>query len=194
MVGKGKQRKLRQFDVIATNPPFAGDISSDDTLSRYELAFKVSDDGRRKRVNKLARDKMFIEMCLKSLKAGGRMAIVLPRGTLKNYNDEFVRRHVIRRAKIVAVVSLTGYMFKPFTNTKTCILFLEKRLEELADLNEAESDPPIVFAVSTNPGKDKSGKLTWGEDGFVDSDLNEIAEYVNANATWSCEESKDATT
>jgi len=37
--GKGREKKLRQFDIIATNPPFAGDISSDDTLSQYELAY-----------------------------------------------------------------------------------------------------------------------------------------------------------
>ena len=40
-VGHGKEKKLRQFDIIVSNPPFAGDISSDDTLSQYELAFKI---------------------------------------------------------------------------------------------------------------------------------------------------------
>jgi hypothetical protein len=30
----------------------------------------------------------------------------------------------------VGAVSLSGLMFKPFTNTKTCVLFLKKRSEE----------------------------------------------------------------
>ena len=104
LVGKGKSKKLRQFDIIATNPPFAGDISADVTLLRFELAFKESADGKRKRVNKLARDKLFIERCLNFLKPGGKLAIVVPRGTLKNYNDENVRRHILRKARVIAVV------------------------------------------------------------------------------------------
>ena len=37
---------------INHNPPFAGDISSDDTLSQYELAYKTDKNGSRKRLNK----------------------------------------------------------------------------------------------------------------------------------------------
>lgn len=38
--GRGKKATLRQFNIIATNPPFAGDIDVDATLSKYELAYK----------------------------------------------------------------------------------------------------------------------------------------------------------
>ena len=85
MTGKGKERKLKQFDIIATNPPFAGDISNDDTLTQYELAYKLDKKGKRKKVNKLGKEKLFIERCLNMLVLGGRMAIVLPRGIMKNY-------------------------------------------------------------------------------------------------------------
>ena len=108
-VGQGNARRLRQFDLIATNPPFAGDISADDTLSRYRLAFKTQ-NGRRKRVNKLARDKLFIERCLSFLKPGGRLAMVVPRGTLKNYTDERVRRFILERAEVMGAVSLSGQL------------------------------------------------------------------------------------
>jgi type I restriction enzyme M protein len=193
LAGSGPKAPLRQFDIIATNPPFAGDISNEDTLSKYELAYKIDKTGKSKRLSKVARDKLFVERCLKSLKPGGRMAIVLPRGTLKNYNDEYIRRHVIKRAHIVAVVSLTGSMFKPFTNTKTCVLFVRKRTSELADVKDAEKiDPPIVFAVSTHPGKDRSGALIRGPDGKVLSDLGEIAEFVREKAQWDAKEHVDA--
>ena len=56
-VGHGKEKKLRQFDIIVSNPPFAGDISSDDTLSQYELAFKIDKNGSRKRLNKIGKEK-----------------------------------------------------------------------------------------------------------------------------------------
>jgi type I restriction enzyme M protein len=182
-VGKGNTRRLRQFDVIATNPPFAGDISADATLSRYTLAFKER-KGKRQRVNKLARDKMFVERCLLFLKPGGRMAIVLPRGTLKNYNDERVRRFILQRAEVIGAVSLSGSMFKPFTNTKTCILFLKKRESEVHDISKLPPKAPMVFGVSTAPGKDRSGVLIKDEQGNIVSDLPDIAKFFTSKIKW----------
>lgn len=183
LVGKGKERRPRLFDIIATNPPFAGDISADETLSRYTLAFKEH-HGKRKRVNKLARDKLFIERCLSFLKPGGRMAIVLPRGTLKNYTDERVRRFILQRAEFIGAVSLSGLMFKPFTNTKTCILFLKKRKKEIEDISAIDPDRSAVFAVSTSPGKDRSGNLIRDSKGNIVSDLPSISKFFTANAKW----------
>ncbi|EKO40437.1 MAG: type I restriction-modification system methyltransferase subunit [Solidesulfovibrio magneticus str. Maddingley MBC34] len=183
-LGEGKIRKLKQFDIIATNPPFAGDIDADGTLSKYEIAFKPNKNGSRKRVNKLSRDKLYIERCLKMLKPNGRMAIVLPRGVLKNYNDEYFRRYILAHAEIKAVVSLTGSMFKPFTNTKTCVLFIQKREETVKDLNQIYMDSNIAYCVSERPGKDKSGKLTLDLDGKVVSDLEEISNFVSKVIGW----------
>jgi type I restriction enzyme M protein len=182
--GKGKAVNLRQFDLIATNPPFAGDVASEDTLSRYELAYKQSRTGARRRVPRLARDKMFIERCINMLAPGGRMAIVLPRGTLKNYNDESVRRFILQHARIIAVVGLTGDMFKPFTNTKTCVLFLQRRKKPLSNVDDALKDPDIVFAVCEKPGKDKSGRLIIDDSRRVQSDLPDITRFIQANVVY----------
>ena len=35
--------------IAATNPPFAGDIGADETLSLYDLAYKPTKNGHRKR-------------------------------------------------------------------------------------------------------------------------------------------------
>jgi type I restriction enzyme M protein len=177
-IGQGKRRRLRQFDIIATNPPFAGDIAADDTLTKYDLAYKPTRDGGRRRVNKLGKDKLFVERCLTMLKPHGRMAIVLPRGVLKNYNDEYVRRYILREARILAVIGLGGDMFKPFTNTKTCVVVLQKRAGPLDDLNEFLADPKPAFAVTKRPGKDKSGRLIRDEQGAVRSDIPEITAFV----------------
>lgn len=171
--------ELRKFDIIMTNPPFAGDISKDDTLSKFELSFKPTKNGR-KRVNKISRDKLFIERCLNMLSPGGRMAIVLPRGILKNYTDEYIRRFIMRRAYILGVVGLGGLMFKPFTNTKTCVLFLQKREEEVDKISEVEN-PKIAYCVTEKPGKDRSGNLIIDQDGNVLSDLHEITKYLQRN-------------
>ncbi|SFQ22811.1 HsdM family class I SAM-dependent methyltransferase [Tranquillimonas alkanivorans] len=184
LVKEGARYSPRKFDIIATNPPFAGDISAESTLKKYELAYKLDSAGRSKRKAKVSRDILFLERCLDFLEPGGRMAIVLPRGTLKNYNDEEIRLHVLRRARIRAAVSLTGNMFKPFTNTKTCILFLEKRDHPVGADAEMAEDPDVSFAVSLKPGKDRSGKLIRDADGKILSDLEEIRDYLVKRIEW----------
>lgn len=181
--GTGKERRLRQFDVIATNPPFAGDVKSEDTLSKFEVAFKTK-DGKRSRMAQVSRDKLFVERCINFLKPGGRMAIVLPRGVLKNYNDESIRRFILMECRVVATVGLSGDMFKPYTNTKTCVLFLQKRKKRLSKIAEADKDGPIAFCQTTNPGKDRSGRLVYGTDGKVVSDLPEFAAFLKKKVVW----------
>jgi len=168
----------RQFDIIMTNPPFAGAISASETLNRYHLAYRPDKSGRATRMSKVNRDILFVERCLDFLKPGGRMAIVLPRGLFKNYGDEPVRRFVLMRAQVTAVVGLSGSMFKPFTNTKTCVLFLHKRLEPLDNIDEAKDDAPIVFAVTERSGKDRSGRLVRLDDGTIDSDIVSIGQML----------------
>ena len=183
--GEGKANKLRQFDIIVTNPPFGGDIDTDTTLNKYEVAFKPTQNGR-KRQNKVSRDKLFLERCIAMLKPGGRMAIVIPRGLTKNYTDEYIRRFIMTHTKILAVVGLSGRMFKPFTNTKTCILFLEKRKKPLRQIKDQQRDPETVYAVTEKPGKDRSGNLVYvSGTRQVDSDLNEITEFLKKNITYS---------
>lgn len=181
--GTGKSRKLKQFDIIATNPPFAGDHAAEETIAKYQLSIRPGPKGPT-RVNRIARDKLFIERCLNMLAPKGRLAIVVPRGTLKNYSDEYVRRHILKQARVVAVVGLGGEMFKPFTNTKTCVLFVQKRDAPLTDLKQALKDPAVVYAVTEKPGKDRSGRLIRDDKGVVVSDLNEIARYVKKHAAF----------
>lgn len=175
---------LRQFDIILSNPPFAGAISAPDTLGKYSLAYKVDGKGKKKRSASVSRDVLFIERTLNALSPGGRMAIVLPRGILKNYGDEYIRQFILERAQVRAVVGLTGSMFKPFTNTKTCVVFLQKRQSQISDLSEALDDPEVIFAVSQKPGKDRSGHLIRNEEGLIVSDLGEISSYLQENLDW----------
>lgn len=74
----------------------------------------------------MKRDILFIERCLRFLKPGGRMAIVLPQGNLNNIGTKALRDWIIQKAKILAVVGLGVNTFKPFTGTKTSVLFLQK--------------------------------------------------------------------
>lgn len=169
-----------KFDIVLTNPPFAGDINEREVLRYYDIAKK---DGRT--VNKIGRHILFIERCLHFLKPGGRMAIVLPQGVLNNTNMEYVREYLMDKARILAVVGLHGNTFKPHTGTKTSMLFLQKWG---GDAGEPQKDYPIFMAVSKKGGKDNSGDYIYkkGPDGgyvhdargrkVLDHDLDDIAE------------------
>jgi len=174
------------FDVLMTNPPFAGDIKDSRILHQFDLAKKKNGKWH----NKLGRDILFIERNLEFLKPGGRMCIVLPQGRFNNVTDEYIRRFIAERARILAVVGLHGNTFKPHTNTKTSVLFLQKWNDdpEAGPLCPKVEDYPIFFAVSQKGGKDNSGDYIFktGPDGrplldehghmIVDHDLDEIAE------------------
>ncbi len=110
------------FDIVLTNPPFAGNVDQADVLARYETA--LDDKGRIKR--SVARDALFIERNLDVLRPGGRMAIVLPIGRLNNRDSRFIRHYIMDRCRLLAVVGLDGNTFQPHTATKTCVVFVQK--------------------------------------------------------------------
>ena len=179
-----------KFDVLMTNPPFAGNISQPEILGTFDLAYK-GDPTKHKRLNRLTRDVLFIERCLRFLKPCGRMAIVLPQGNLNNTNAEYIRRFVMGKARLLAVVGMHVNTFKPFTGTKTSVLFLQKHVstkERWHSEDEKLDDYPIFMAVNERPLKDNSGNyiLKRGSDGrplkdeqgkpIIEHDLDEIAE------------------
>lgn len=123
------------FDILMTNPPFAGGISEREILRQYRLAER---NGRT--VSKIGRDILFIERNLNFLKQGGRMAIVLPQGRLNNTNDMPIRNFLFGKARILAVVGLHGNTFKPHTGTKTSVVFLQKYTdEEIAEIRTVQN-------------------------------------------------------
>ncbi|MFA6306243.1 MAG: N-6 DNA methylase [Patescibacteria group bacterium] len=173
------------FDIVLTNPPFAGEIKGV-LLNRYDLGFKWDKNFEKtsKHQNKVSRDVLFIERNLNFLKPGGRMAIVLPQGVLNNTQMEYVRKFILTKARLLAVVGLHGNTFKPHTGTKTSVIFLQK----LNEGEEAPKDYPIFMAVSKKGGKDTSGEYIYRKDKdgnvmfnmegkkIIDHDLDEIAE------------------
>ncbi len=168
------------FDVLLTNPPFAGEIKDQGILRQYFFGKKKG-----KLVNKVERHILFIERTLDMIRPGGRMAIVLPQGVLNNTNMENIREYLFDKARILAVVGLHGNTFKPHTGTKTSVLFLQKWG---AGAGEPPKDYPIFMAVSKKGGKDNSGDYVYKKDKdgnyvhdtkgrkVLDHDLDEIAD------------------
>jgi len=153
--------ELGKFDVLITNPPFGAKIPirGERILEQYDLGFKWKFNKETKeweRTNKL-QDKqppqiLFIERCLQSLKPGGRMAIVLPDGILGNVTEGYIRKFILDKAKILAVVDCPKETFAPKPQTKTSVLFLQKKKKE------EYKNYPIFMAVAEKCGHDRRGK------------------------------------
>jgi len=114
-----------KFDVILTNPPFAGEMKDRKMLAHYELA-KPALKRAKDKAPKEERDVLFLERVLKMLKPGGRAAIVLPQGKFNNSSLAFIRDWILKKARLLAVVGLHPNTFKPHTGTKTSVLFFQK--------------------------------------------------------------------
>jgi len=164
------KRKLEDIDLIITNPPFAGAIKTQSTLTQYDLTYK-GDPATNKPATHVVRAILFLERCLTTLTPGGRMAIVLPQGLMNNVNDEYVRSYIDRFARILAVIGLHENTFLPFTKAKTSVLLLEKWP---ADAKRPD-DYEIFFEVSHRPGKNGYGQPIWQSDGKLDTDVMDIA-------------------
>ena len=169
------------FDVMLTNPPFAGDIKDARILGQYELAKNPEEtvtlkNGTTKTKggdlkNRVGRDILFIERNLQFLRPGGRAARVLPQGRFNNSGDESLRRWIADRARILAVVGLHNNTFKPHTGTKTSVLFLQTWNDADAPGSlyynpkpagsSEDFDYPVFLATSERPGKDNSGDYIY---------------------------------
>jgi type I restriction enzyme M protein len=153
-----KNMRYFNFDVLMTNPPFAGEIKDTRILHQYDIAQKA--DGRWQQ--SMGRDILFIERNLQFIKPGGRMAIVLPQGRFNNISDERIRRFITERCRVLAVVGLHGNTFKPHTGTKTSVLFLQKFTEaELHEQAAYRSEQQAAYETAVEQCGILEGDAAW---------------------------------
>lgn len=167
------------FDILLANPPFAGEIKEKNLLAQYTLG----KNAKGKIQNKVERHLLFIERNLAFVKAGGRLAVVLPQGIFNNTSEEYIRKYIMQKARILAVVGLHGNSFKPHTGTKTSIIFLQKWREDEIDKggNPTVQDYPIFFATQKQSFKDNSGDYIYekDKDGQIIKDIDGNPKYLS---------------
>lgn len=133
-------------DGIVTNPPFGAVDLNNHGASGFALA-----QGRRTPIEVLG-----LEQCLRLLKEGGRLGIVLPQSVLSNQRLQRVRRFLRERSTIDAVLSLPGEAFSMYEGVgKASVVFLTK--------NET-SGSAVWFGRATSVGWDSTGRSDAAED------------------------------
>jgi len=100
-------------DVILTNPPFGGKENK-----QVQRNFPVQSQ---------ATELLFMQHIMRSLKARGRCAVVVPEGVLFR-GDAFagVKRDLLESYDVHTIVSLPGGVFQPYSGVKTNVLFFER--------------------------------------------------------------------
>ena len=101
-----------QFDVILENPPFSGARSDAKPSLRLEKGDKYV---------------LFLAHAQRSLRRGGRAGIIFPNGILFGDTGSHieVKKRLLDKFDLQAVVMLPKGMFEPYTPNPTCFLIFE---------------------------------------------------------------------
>lgn len=165
--GNNTRQKIHMgdFDIVLTNPPFGSKIpvTGEDKLKQFDLAHKwknkkgTNEWEKGKLADKEAPQILFIERCLQLLKEGGRMAIVLPDGVFGNNQLGYIRKYIMERARLIAVIDIPLETFMPNTGTKTSILIAQK-------MKEIPEDYPVFMCIAETCGHDRRGNIKEEDD------------------------------
>lgn len=109
------------FDIILANPPFFTPKGGIKPHKRFTF-------------NSSRAEVLFISYIFDHLRPNGRAGIIVPDGILfKNENAYIELRRQIVKNGLIGVISLPSGIFEPYSDTKTSILILDKKLVKEKD-------------------------------------------------------------
>lgn len=103
-----------RYDIILANPPFGGKEKP-----QIQQNFPIQSN---------ATELLFLQHFMKTLKAGGKAAIVIPEGVLFQTNSAFkqVKQELLENFDLHTILSLPAGVFLPYSGVKTNVLFFER--------------------------------------------------------------------
>lgn len=194
-----------RFDVILTNPPFGSRVEKsllvtetdrftdqkkiDYYIERYGKdyinAMKQVTDNIGKPILALyssgnlsgLTEVLFIERCIRLLKPGGRLGIVLPEGVLNNTNLQSVRELFEGMAKILLITSIPQDVFMASGATvKPSLLFFKKFT------NEERNQFGAIKQTATEEVESEYRSQLEAIDAFLNDKGNSVSEKKNKKA------------
>lgn len=104
-----------QYDIIMANPPFTGNIDKGDINETLQLPTTKT-------------ELLFVERIFNMLKMGGTAAVIVPSGVIQNSSKAFeaLRKLLIEKAELKAVIAMPSGVFKPYAGVSTAILLFTK--------------------------------------------------------------------
>jgi len=103
-----------RYDIILANPPFGGKEKP-----QIQQNFPIQSN---------ATELLFLQHFMKTLKVGGKAAIVVPEGVLFQTNSAFkqVKQELLENFNLHTILSLPAGVFLPYSGVKTNVLFFER--------------------------------------------------------------------
>jgi type I restriction enzyme M protein len=107
---------LEGYHVVLANPPFSGRLDKDRIVDEVRVGTST------------ATELLFLKYMMDSLRPGGRCGVIIPEGVLFGSTSAHkeLRRQLIENNTVVAVLSLPGGVFQPYSGVKTSVLFFRK--------------------------------------------------------------------
>jgi type I restriction enzyme M protein len=104
-----------EYNIIMANPPFTGSIDKGDINENLTLATTKT-------------ELLFVENIYRLLKTGGTACVIVPQGVLFGSGGAFknLRRLLVERCDLKAVITLPSGVFKPYAGVSTAILLFTK--------------------------------------------------------------------
>lgn len=129
-----------QFDVVISNPPFSITVDKDTAKQFPKLYLRGEKIAKTLKNNKeleVDTENLFIERWYQLLREGGRMGVVLPESVFDTTSNRDIRLFLYKYFWIKAVISLPHLAFAPYTQTKTSLLFAQKKIaKEVEEWNK----------------------------------------------------------
>ncbi|MBI5218020.1 MAG: SAM-dependent DNA methyltransferase [Bacteroidia bacterium] len=106
-----------QYSLILANPPFKGSLD-EESVEKSLL----------KMVKTKKTELLFLALMLRTLKIGGRCAVIVPDGVLFGSSNAHsaIRKEIIDSQKLEAVISMPSGVFKPYAGVSTAVLIFTK--------------------------------------------------------------------
>lgn len=163
-LGKNARSHFDTVNAILTNPPFGSDYTDRNLLDLFKLG--IGRQARRRGI-------LFIEQAWNLLKVNGVLAIVIDNGVLNSGSNVDVRRFILDRFQIRAIIDMPETAFLPYANVSTSILILKK-------VSKPVTQSAVFYAKSNRIGRKPNGDddILYSESGqhSLNSDLPEILE------------------
>lgn len=103
-----------RYNIILANPPFGGKEKS-----QIQQNFPIQTNST---------ELLFLQHFMKTLKVGGKAAVVVPEGVLFQTNSAFkqVKQELLENFNLHTILSLPAGVFLPYSGVKTNVLFFER--------------------------------------------------------------------
>ncbi len=146
------------YDVILANPPFMTPKGGIRPHQRYSISSRRS-------------EALFVDYIMTHLNDRGRAGVIVPEGVIfQQQRGHTELRRLLVESCLVAVISLPGGVFQPYSGVKTSILIMDKALGRKTD--------HIAFFKVENDGYDLGAQRRPIAANDLPAVQTELAEYL----------------